>query len=48
MLNSHTFQIDRIPSHFEGTDEVDCFIKKVWVCSNMVIGALRGVGTYGF
>ena len=27
---------------------VECFIKEVWVCSNMVIGALRGVGTYDF
>ena len=24
------------------------FIRKVWVCSHVVIGALRGVGTYDF
>ena len=28
--------------------KVEFFIGKVWVCSNMVIGALRGVGTYDF
>ena len=28
--------------------KVECFIKNVWVCSYVVIGALRGVGTYDF
>ena len=27
---------------------VKFFIIKVWVCSHVVIGALRGVGTYDF
>ena len=26
--------------------KVECFIKKVWVCSHVVIGALRGVGIH--
>ena len=28
--------------------KVESFSKKVWVCSHVVIGALRGVGTYNF
>ena len=28
--------------------KVNFFIRKVWVCSHVVIGALRGVGTYDF
>ena len=28
--------------------EVEFFIRKVSVCSNVVIGVLRGVGTYDF
>ena len=28
--------------------KVKFFIRKVWVCSHVVIGALRGVGTYDF
>ena len=28
--------------------KVECFIKKVRVCSHVVIGAQRGVGTYDF
>ena len=28
--------------------KVEFFIKKVWVCSHVVIGALGGVGTYDF
>ena len=28
--------------------KVEFFIRKVWVCSHVVIGALRGVGTYDF
>ena len=32
----------------EGTDEGAIFIRKVWDCSHMVIGALGGVGTYDF
>ena len=31
-----------------GTDEGQIFIKKVWDCSYMVVGALGGVGTYDF
>ena len=27
---------------------VNYFIRKVWVCSHVVIGALRGVDTYDF
>ena len=30
----------------EGTDDIPIFIRKVWDCSHMVIGALGGVGTY--
>ena len=28
--------------------KVEFFIRKVWVCSHVDIGALRGVGTYDF
>ena len=28
--------------------KVEFVIRKVWVCSHVVIGALRGVGTYDF
>ena len=28
--------------------KVKFFIRKVWVCSHVVIGALRGVGAYDF
>ena len=32
---------------YEGNEEVLIFIKKVWDCSHiMVVGALRGVGTF--
>ena len=28
--------------------KVKFLIRKVWVCSHVVIGALRGIGTYNF
>ena len=28
--------------------KVEFFIRKIWVCSRVVIGAQRGVGTYDF
>ena len=28
--------------------KVEFFIRKVWVCSHVVIGALEGVDTYDF
>ena len=54
-LNSYTD--DLINTHIKQTEflhivkeltKVEFFIRKVWVCSHVVIGALRGVGTYDF
>ena len=54
-LNSHTH--DLINILFKKIEflhivkelmKVECFIKKVWVCSHVVIGALRGVLTCDF
>ena len=47
-LINYTFQKDRIPSHVKELTEVEFFIRKVLVCFHVVIGALRGVGTYDF
>ena len=54
-LNSYTH--DLINILFKQTEflhivkeltKVEIFIRKVWVCSHVVIGAPRGVGTYDF
>ena len=48
-FNEHTFQIDRIPSNCEGTDEGRIFYERFgYVPMHVVISALRGGGTYDF
>ena len=53
-LNSYTHEltyfsnISKFLHIVKELTKVEFFIRKGWVCSRVVIGALRGVGTYDF
>ena len=47
-LNSYTHDLINILYKQIALERRDFFIRKVWVCSHVVIGTLRGVGTYDF